>query len=89
MMDMLLAALAHPAGRLVDRPVRDLVHQILKDRGYASPEEVQELRGELDELRVRLADLTVQHSDLERRARDLARLLDQPSLGAAGLAESG
>lgn len=42
--DIVVAALSHPAGQVIDRPVRELVDEVLADRGYAAPDEVQALR---------------------------------------------
>lgn len=69
--DILSAALSGPAGRVVEGPVRTLVAEVLQDRGYASPAEVQALRDEVRDAR-RRAD------SLEAR---LARLEGQPAPG--------
>ena len=42
--DILVAALSHPAGQVIERPVREMVDEVLADRGYAAPDEVQALR---------------------------------------------
>jgi polyhydroxyalkanoate synthesis regulator phasin len=64
LLDVLRAALSRPAGRVVEAPVRDIVHEILRDHGFVGPAEVARLRGELAELKDRV-------TALEARLRDL------------------
>jgi hypothetical protein len=58
--DILAAALSRPAGRVVDGPVRTIVREVLADRGYASPAEVQALRDEISGLANQLNGLVSQ-----------------------------
>lgn len=39
--DILAAALSRPAAKVVDAPVRDLIHEVLADHAYASPAELR------------------------------------------------
>lgn len=49
--DVLVAALSRPAGKVVDSPVRAIVDEILKERGYASPAEVSALKDDAARLK--------------------------------------
>lgn len=64
--DVIVAALSRPAGKVVDGPVRDIVHEILAERGYASPAEVAALREETDTLRVSMRALEARLDALEQ-----------------------
>ncbi len=63
--DVVIAALSRPAGRVVEAPVRDLIDEALKDRGYASPAEIARLEGELGSLRAQIQGLPAKLSALE------------------------
>ncbi|MFN7144560.1 MAG: hypothetical protein ACK4YP_12350 [Myxococcota bacterium] len=67
--DTLASRLSRPAGRVLDAPIRDIVHELLKEHGYASPAEVQGLRDELRDLRTRV-------DGIDRRVADLAGIAD-------------
>lgn len=54
LVDVFSSRLAGPAGRLLDAPIRALVHEILREQGYASPIEVQSLRDDARDLAARL-----------------------------------
>ncbi len=54
---------------MLDAPIRDIVQQVLRESGYASPAEVQGLRDEARDLRGRL-------DAVDRRAADLVRMLE-------------
>lgn len=69
--DILSAALSGPAGRVVEGPVRTLVAEVLQDRGYASPAEVQALRDDLGALRDQLGRLSAEVETLRAEATDL------------------
>ncbi len=63
--DFFASRLARPASRMLDAPIRDIVHELLREHGYASPAELQVLRddlravqGKVDAVELRLADLT-------------------------------
>ena len=45
--DLLTSRLSKPAARVLDAPIRDAIHDILREAGYASPAELQSLRDEL------------------------------------------
>jgi hypothetical protein len=68
--DVVAAKLAQPASRIFDSSIRDIVHEILKEAGYASPAELQGLR---DELR----DVRGQVTGNEKRAAALAQELEK------------
>lgn len=66
--------LSAPAGRVLDAPIRDIVHEILKEAGYASPAEIQSLR---DEIR----DMSRQFDALRQQSGELARQLKEARAG--------
>ena len=68
--DVVAAKFAQPASRIFDSSIRDIVHEILKEAGYASPAELQGLR---DELR----DVRTQVTSNEKRAATLAGELER------------
>ncbi|HND28575.1 MAG TPA: hypothetical protein PLA94_01205 [Myxococcota bacterium] len=68
--DVVAAKFAQPASRIFDSSIRDIVHEILKEAGYASPAELQGLR---DELR----DVRGQVTGNEKRAATLAQELEK------------
>lgn len=63
--DVITAALSRPAGKVVDGPVRDIINEILAERGYASPAEVAALRDEADALRTQLGALQGSVQDIQ------------------------
>lgn len=63
--DVIVAALSRPAARVVEQPVRDLVNEALKDRGFAGPAEVAALKSELGALRTSLGALTARVDRLQ------------------------
>lgn len=68
--DVVAAKFAQPASRIFDSSIRDIVHEVLKEAGYASPAELQALR---DELR----DVRGQVSGNEKRAAALVQELEK------------
>lgn len=48
---------ARPAGKVLDAPIREIVHEVLREHGYASPAEVEALRDELRSLKARVDGL--------------------------------
>ncbi len=54
LIDTLVARLGRPAGKALDPAIRDIVHAVLKEHGYASPAEVQALRDEVRDMRGRV-----------------------------------
>ncbi|MDP2312547.1 MAG: hypothetical protein Q8P41_06545, partial [Pseudomonadota bacterium] len=68
--DLFTSRLAGPAGRVLDAPIRDIVHEILREHGYASPAEVQALRDELRDLRARVDGVDRRIADLVKIAED-------------------
>ena len=52
--DTLVSRLSRPAGKALDPTIREIVHAILKEHGYASPAEVQALRDEVRDMRGRV-----------------------------------
>lgn len=68
--DLFASRLSRPAGRVLDAPIRDIVHEVLKEHGYASPAEVQALRDEVRDMRGRV-------DGMEKRLADLQHLAEQ------------
>lgn len=62
--DVFASRLAGPAGRMLDAPIRALVHEILREQGYASPAEIQALRDAARDLAARLARAESRLGDL-------------------------
>ncbi len=52
--DAFSSRFAGPAGKVLDAPIRALVHEILREQGYASPAEVQALRDDTRDIATRL-----------------------------------
>lgn len=65
--DVIAAALSRPAGKVVDGPVRDIINEILAERGYASPAEVAALRDEADALKAQLRALQGSVEDVQEQ----------------------
>lgn len=63
--DVVIAALSRPASRVVEAPVRELIDEALKDRGYASPAEIAQIREELSGLKSQIGALPARVSALE------------------------
>lgn len=68
--DFVASRLSRPAGRVLDAPIRDIIHEILKEAGYASPAEIQALRDTLKDMKGQL-------DALERKAATLTASLEQ------------
>ncbi len=68
-LDRLLERLSGPAGRVLDVPIREVVQEVIRDGGYASPAEVDALRADATALKTR-ADA------LDAKLRELDALLD-------------
>lgn len=62
--DVFASRLAGPAGRVLDAPIRALVHEILREQGYASPAEIQALRDAARDLAARLGRAESRLGDL-------------------------
>ncbi len=65
----LLKGFGGSAGKTVEAPLRAIVHEVLKEQGYASPAELQAVRDELRGARARL-------DGLDARIGELTRLLE-------------
>lgn len=65
----ILGRFARPSGKTLEAPIRAIVHEVLKEQGYASPAEVQSLRDEGRQLRARL-------DKIESRIEELVKLLE-------------
>ncbi|NOY25264.1 MAG: DUF3053 domain-containing protein [Oligoflexia bacterium] len=74
--DIVSAALSGPAGRVVEGPVRAIVNEVLQDRGYASPAEVQALRDDLARLTDTVTRLGAELTDLRTQADGLSTQVD-------------
>jgi hypothetical protein len=79
--DVLTSVLSGPAGKVVRGPLRSIVRDVLDERGFASPEEVQELRRQISSLEGRLADVQGLLDEAEALATtgqgELSRLADE------------
>lgn len=69
--DILSAALSRPAGRVVDGPVRDIVDEVLRDKGFAGPVELDRMRTDLGQLRTELGALAARVAAAEGEAAAL------------------
>ncbi|MCB9779033.1 MAG: hypothetical protein H6742_10750 [Alphaproteobacteria bacterium] len=69
--DVISAALSGPAGRIVEGPVRNIVAEVLRDHGYASPAEVQALKDDLTGLQDTISSLSAQVAALTAQAEAL------------------
>jgi hypothetical protein len=65
----LLGRFGGSAGKTVEAPLRAIVHEVLREQGYASPAELQALRDEARDLKGRL-------DRLDSKVAELGRLLD-------------
>lgn len=72
----LLGRLSKGGGAGVDATVRSVVHEVLREQGYASPAEVQALRDELRALRTRV-------EKVEARLPELVKLAEEAKAAAA------
>jgi hypothetical protein len=79
--DVLVSALSGPAGKVIRGPLRTIVLEVLEDRGYASPQEVQALRMEISSLESRMAGIQGQLQEAEALAAqgqgEMARLAEE------------
>lgn len=66
-----LSRLKRPEGRPLEAPIRAVVHEVLKEQGFASPAELAALRDEAAALKGRV-------DALEARLGELARSASQP-----------
>ena len=89
--DVLAAALSRPVGRVVEGPVRAILHEVLKDHGYASPAEVHALREEIaaaarrvDALEGLAREAMAQAESLEGKLAELAASRVAPSDSTPG-----
>jgi hypothetical protein len=69
--DILSAALSRPAGKVVDGPVRVIVDEVLRDKGFAGPAELRRLQDDLASLRKDLGALTARVGTTEGEAAAL------------------
>lgn len=76
LLDALFTRFGRPAGRALDPTIRDIVHAVLKEHGYASPAEVQALRDEVRDMRGRV-------DGMQRRLDDVVRQADEVRGAAA------
>jgi len=85
--DILAAALSRPAARVVEVPVRELIHEVLADLAYAGPDDLQALTGRaraaeaaVEALRARLDTAEAAVGALESRVDQLDAELSQARL---------
>ncbi|MBM4393061.1 MAG: hypothetical protein FJ090_18200 [Deltaproteobacteria bacterium] len=69
-LDAVFSKLGRPAGRALDPTIRDIVHSVLKEHGYASPAEVQALRDEVRDMRGRV-------DGMQKRLDEVVALADR------------
>ncbi len=81
LIDTLFSRVSRPAGRALDPTIRDIVHTVLREHGYASPAEVQALRDEVRDMRARV-------DALQRRTDDVVSLAERVRTEAAAEAEA-
>jgi len=63
----LLGKFGGSAGKTVEAPLRAIVHEVLKEQGYASPAELQALRDEARALRARVEAVEGRVKELDTR----------------------
>lgn len=80
-LDAVFSKLGRPAGRALDPTIRDIVHSVLKEHGYASPAEVQALRDEVRDMRGRV-------DGMQRRLDEVVSLADRARAEASASREA-
>ena len=83
--DSLANRVGRPAGKALDPTIRDIVHAVLKEHGYASPAEVQALRDEVRDMRQRIDGMAARLAEcvkLAEAARAEAAARPQPVVAA-------
>ena len=75
-LDAVFSKLGRPAGRALDPTIREIVHAVLKEHGYASPAEVQALRDEVRDMRGRV-------DGMQKRLDEVLGLADRARADAA------
>lgn len=66
--DLLSRLSSRPSGRALEAPIRAIVHEVLKEQGFASPAEVAALRSEAAGLKSRLEALDARLNELVQAA---------------------
>ncbi|MFZ5481491.1 MAG: hypothetical protein ACOZNI_32315 [Myxococcota bacterium] len=72
--------LSRPAGKVLDAPIRDIVQEVLRESGYASPGEVEQLRDQARDLRGRL-------DALDKRLGELVKVAEGARAEASAAAQ--
>lgn len=75
--DIIVSAVSRPAGRFVERPVRQIIDEVLGERGYAAPAEVQALRDRVAELEDLLGRLEARLAEAEGAAAELGARIER------------
>jgi hypothetical protein len=70
LVDTLISRLGRPAGKALDPTIRDIVHAVLREHGYASPAEVQVLRDEARDIRSRVEGMQARLDAAVKMAED-------------------
>ncbi|MSQ03921.1 MAG: hypothetical protein EXR71_18875 [Myxococcales bacterium] len=86
LLDTIANRVARPAGKALDPTIRDIVHAVLKEHGYASPAEVQALRDEVRDMRQRIDGMAARLAEcikLADAARAEAAARPQPAVTPA------
>lgn len=87
-LDSLFSRVSRPAGRALDPTIRDIVHAVLREHGYASPAEVQALRDEVRDMRARVDAMQRRVEEVVARAEGVrAEVLAEADARAAVAAE--
>jgi hypothetical protein len=69
--DRFASRLSAPASRVLDGPIREIVQQVLREGGYATPAEVDQLRGEARDLARRVDALDARATELAAQTEGL------------------
>ena len=88
LIDTLASRVGRPAGKALDPTIRDIVHTVLKEHGYASPAEVQALRDEVRDMRQRIDGMAARLAEcvkLAETARAEAAARPQPIAAPASV----
>ena len=69
--DRFASRLSAPASRVLDGPIREIVQQVLREGGYATPAEVDQLHGEARDLGRRVDALEARANELATQSESL------------------
>ncbi len=69
--DRFASRLSAPASRVLDGPIREIVQQVLREGGYATPAEVEQLHGEARDLSRRVEALEARANELSTQSEGM------------------